>query len=82
MRDGTIYAHEALVRGPRDMPLHSSDALLAAARKEGLLLDFEIACVAAALAQRAKLKQPGRLFINLSAGQPQRPAAACRLVGL
>ena len=67
MRDGSIYAHEALIRGPRGMPLHTPDALLAAARKEGLLLDFEIACVAAALRQWSALRQPGRLFVNLSA---------------
>ena len=67
MRDGSIYAHEALIRGPRGMPLHTPDALLAAARKEGVLLDFEIACVAGALEQWSALKQPGRLFVNLSA---------------
>lgn len=67
MRDGSVYAHEALIRGPRGMPLHTPDALLAAARKEGLLLDFEVACVAAALGQWSALRQPGRLFVNLSA---------------
>ena len=67
LRDGSIYAHEALIRGPRGMPLHTPDALLAAARKEGLLLDFEIACVAVALEQWSALRQPGRLFVNLSA---------------
>ncbi|MDP3653805.1 MAG: EAL domain-containing protein [Rhodoferax sp.] len=67
MRDGSIYAHEALIRGPKGMPLHTPDALLAAARKEGLLLDFEIACVAAALEQWSARSQPGRLFVNLSA---------------
>ena len=67
MHDGSIYAHEALIRGPKGMPLHTPDALLAAARKEHLLLDFEIACVAAALTQWAALRQPGRLFVNLSA---------------
>jgi EAL domain-containing protein (putative c-di-GMP-specific phosphodiesterase class I)/GGDEF domain-containing protein len=67
MRDGSIYAHEALIRGPKGMPLHTPDALLAAARREGLLLDFEIACVSVALSQWAALRQPGRLFINLSA---------------
>jgi diguanylate cyclase (GGDEF)-like protein len=67
MADGAIYAHEALIRGPKGMPLHSPDALLAAARKEGLLLDFEIACVALALEQWSALRQPGRLFVNLSA---------------
>ena len=67
MHDGSIYAHEALIRGPQGMPLHTPDALLAAARKEGLLLAFEIACVAAALEQWSALRQPGRLFVNLSA---------------
>lgn len=67
MADGSIYAHEALIRGPRGMPLHSPDALLAAASKEGLLLDFELACVEAALERWAALKQLGRLFLNLSA---------------
>jgi diguanylate cyclase (GGDEF)-like protein len=67
MRDGSIYAHEALIRGPKGMPLHTPDALLAAARREGLLLDFEIACVSVALSQWAALRQPGRLFVNLSA---------------
>jgi len=67
MHDGSIYAHEALIRGPKGMPLHTPDALLAAARKEGLLLDFEGACVAAALKQWSDLRQPGRLFVNLSA---------------
>lgn len=67
MRDGAVYAHEALIRGPAGMPLHTPDALLAAARKEGLLLDLEIACVSAALERWADLRQPGRLFVNLSA---------------
>jgi EAL domain-containing protein (putative c-di-GMP-specific phosphodiesterase class I)/GGDEF domain-containing protein len=67
MADGSIYAHEALIRGPKGMPLHTPDALLAAARKEGLLLDFEIACVVAALEQWSARAEPGRLFVNLSA---------------
>lgn len=67
LQDTTVYAHEALIRGPKALPLHRPDALLAAARKEGLLLDFEIACVAVALGQWAALRQPGRLFVNLSA---------------
>ena len=67
LQDGSIYAHEALIRGPKGMPLHTPDALLAAARKEHLLLDFEIACVVAALEQWSATRQPGRLFVNLSA---------------
>ena len=67
MRDGSIYGHEALIRGPVGTPLHTPDALLKAARREGALLDFEIACVTTALKKWAALKQPGRLFLNLSA---------------
>ena len=67
LHDGSIHAHEALIRGPSGTPLHTPDALLAAARAEGLLLDFEIACIAATLEQWSALKQPGRLFVNLSA---------------
>ena len=67
MRDGAVYAHEALIRGPQGMPLQSADALLRAARKEGLLVDFELACVATALARWARLREPGRLFVNISA---------------
>ena len=67
MEDGSIHAHEALIRGPRAMPLHSPDALLTAARKEGLLVEFELMCVAVALRRWAHLRQPGRLFVNVSA---------------
>ena len=66
-RDGSIYGHEALIRGPVGTPLHTPDAMLKAARSEGVLLEFEIACVTTALKQWAALKQPGRLFLNLSA---------------
>ena len=68
MADGAIHAHEALIRGPRAMPLHSADALLAAARSEGLLVEFELMCVSVALERWAELKQPGRLYLNVSAG--------------
>jgi diguanylate cyclase (GGDEF)-like protein len=67
LRDGSIHAHEALIRGPKGLPFHMPDALLAAARREGLLLEFEVACVVAALETWAALRQPGRLFVNLSA---------------
>ena len=67
LTNGSIYAHEALIRGPRAMPLHSADALLSAARGEGLLLEFELACVAVALQAWAELRQAGRLFVNVSA---------------
>ncbi|GAA4429988.1 phosphodiesterase [Acidovorax lacteus] len=67
LRSGHIYAHEALVRGPEGTALHTPDALLAQARAEGLLHDFEIACVVQALQGWTALQAPGRLFINISA---------------
>lgn len=66
MVDASIYAHEALIRGPQGTPLHLPVALLAAAGREGLLLDFEVACVVCALERWAALAQPGRLFVKLS----------------
>jgi len=67
MKDGGIYAHEALIRGPAGTPLHMPDALFAAARVERLTLQLEIACVVAALDRWGELRQSGRLFVNLSA---------------
>ena len=67
LRTGRVYAHEALVRGPRAMPLQSPDALFAAAQREGLLLNFELACVVVALQSWVAAGQSGRLFVNVSA---------------
>ena len=67
LKDGTIYAHEALIRGPVDTALHSADALLQAAQAEGMLYEFEFFCLATALRQWGLLRQPGRLFLNISA---------------
>jgi diguanylate cyclase (GGDEF)-like protein len=64
---GQLHAHEALVRGPQGMPLQSPDALFAAARREGLAQDLEVACVATALKRWRSLDQRGRLFLNVSA---------------
>ncbi len=64
---GQLHAHEALVRGPQGMPLQSPDALFAAARREGLVQDFEVACLATALKRWSSLGQRGRLFLNVSA---------------
>ena len=43
--NGSIYAHEALIRGPAGTTLHTPDALLRAAAQEQLGYEFEIACV-------------------------------------
>jgi len=65
--DASIYAHEALIRGPRGTPLHRPDALLSAAAQEGLTAEFEYACVIAAMRTWGRIKAPGRLFVNMSA---------------
>ena len=63
----TIFAHEALIRGPLGSPLHTPDALLKAAATEGLGYELECACAVAALQTWGQLKLPGRLFVNISA---------------
>ena len=67
LRDGGVHAHEALIRGPVGTPLHSPDALLSAAAKEGLGYEFEMACIVTQLFAWGKLRQSGRLFLNISA---------------
>ncbi|MBT9442948.1 MAG: EAL domain-containing protein, partial [Acidovorax sp.] len=67
LREGSVYAHEALIRGPEGTPLHTPDALLELARREHILQDFELLCVFTALQQWGVQKAPGRLFVNISA---------------
>ncbi len=67
MADGSIHAHEALIRGPTELPQHTPDQLIAAARREGLLVDFEVACISIQMRRWAKLATAGRLFVNVSA---------------
>ncbi|MFM1979147.1 MAG: hypothetical protein RLZ68_412 [Pseudomonadota bacterium] len=67
MVDGTVYAHEALIRGPQGTALHTPDALLHAAADEGLGYEFEYACLIAALSTWGSLRMVGRLFVNISA---------------
>lgn len=68
LRDGAIYSHEALIRGPQDTSFHTPDVLLAAAAQESLNFEFENFCVIAALDRWGALLQTGRLFVNISAG--------------
>ncbi len=62
-----IIGHEALVRTPAECTWHTPDALFAAARHEGSVLELEQACMVAALARRREVPGPGQLFVNLSA---------------
>lgn len=67
LRQGTVFGHEALIRGPAGTPLHSPQALLALAAAESRLTEFELQCVEAILGQWGRLPRPGRLFVNMSA---------------
>lgn len=67
LADASVYAHEALIRGPTGSALHTPDALLKAAAEEGLGYEFESACVTAALQHWGVLRSGGRLFVNISA---------------
>jgi EAL domain-containing protein (putative c-di-GMP-specific phosphodiesterase class I) len=67
LREGSVYAHEALIRGPQGSPLHTPDQLLACAARERILLDFELVCVFTALEQWGRQQAAGRLFVNISA---------------
>ncbi len=62
-----VYAHEALIRGPRGSALHTPDALFRAAAQEHLQFELEYAALLAILRRWGQLKPPGRLFVNLSA---------------
>jgi len=63
----SIYAHEALIRGPVESSLQSPDALLVAAAAENLGYEFEMACILTQLKAWGQLKAAGRLFLNISA---------------
>lgn len=67
LRDGSVFAHEALIRGPVDTPLHMPVKLLKAAATESLQAEFELRCVDIILARWGRMREPGRLFLNMSA---------------
>lgn len=67
LADQSVFAHEALIRGPQGSALHTPDALLRAAAVEQLSHEFETACVVASLRRWGQTDVQGRLFVNLSA---------------
>lgn len=67
LREGTVFGHEALIRGPKGSPFQSPDMLLEMAASENLLIEFELFCISTALENWALLNEPGRLFLNISA---------------
>lgn len=77
LRSGSIYAHEALIRGPQGTPLHTPDALLKGAAAEGILREFELLAVCVALQDWGRQSAPGRLFVNLSAQALVQAVGVC-----
>lgn len=66
LQDGSVHAHEALIRGPHQTPLESPAALFALASVQGAQFDLELACLETVLQRWGQLRQRGRLFVNLS----------------
>lgn len=67
LENGSIFAHESLIRGPRNSRLHTPDALLDEAHQEGQELLFEQKALESALLGWGHEKPGGRLFLNVSA---------------
>ena len=67
LRQGEVFGHEALIRGPVGSALHMPGELLDAAARESLQMEFELRCVETALEAWGRLAQPGQLFVNMSA---------------
>ena len=67
LKNGKVYGHEALSRGPKNSALFSPDPLFALAQQEGKLHKLELLCREKALSKFAKLSLEGRLFLNVSA---------------
>lgn len=65
-RAHSYMGFEGLIRGPENHPLHSPDALFGAARRNHLGLELEHACRETVLESFARLRLPGKLFINAS----------------
>lgn len=66
MHSGEYFAFEGLIRGPVDSLLHSPQVLFQLARESGLICEFEHLCREIVLTDYARLKLPGKLFINAS----------------
>ena len=67
LEKSVVHAHEALIRGPRDTPLHTPDALFHAADQEHLRFELEYSALSAILKNWGSQHAPGRLFVNISA---------------
>lgn len=66
MADGSVFAYEALIRGPAGSALESPLALFAEARRLNLEADLELACCRLQMRDFARQQLPGKLFLNVS----------------
>lgn len=66
-RARSYFGFEGLIRGPLGSPLHSPQVLFAVAQSAGLSFELERLCREAVFAEYARLRLPGRLFVNVSA---------------
>lgn len=67
LADGTVLAHEALIRGPTGSPFEAPDALFRMARDEGRETELERACLTEVVRAWLAQQPEQRLFVNLSA---------------
>lgn len=61
-----IHGYEGLIRGPSDCPLHSPARLFGAAVRHGRLQELDYLARRLVIRHYARLRLPGRLFINIS----------------
>lgn len=80
LAEGTIYGHEALIRGPEGTPYAMPDALFSGSATEGCTYELEIECIRCALQAWQATAMVGRLFLNLSASSLVRAMAKARSV--
>lgn len=74
--EGCFAGYEALSRGPSDSLLHAPEALFRVAAHCGRVVDLDLACCARACTTFARLRLPGRLFVNLNPASLLHPAFA------
>ena len=66
LHTGTVWAHEALIRGPKDSIYLRPELLFRLATRKGLAREFDLFCLCQALKQWGQTGATGRLFINIS----------------
>lgn len=64
----SLYGYEGLVRGPSGTLLHDPESLFEVAGKLNSLCDLDWRCAKTVIGQFARLRLPGRLFLNVNAG--------------